>query len=291
MENLFEKGCLVQLSASVWGATRKIKPEQLTDLTVSSEWLRASKKLVDPEALKPIVKVINKARSYVTSVSLPFPIKGMEFVPKEMITRVDDKLTEFKTDFNHQVQVFVESYDQLREVAMVHLAELFNEMEYPLDIRSKFAFIWRFIILDVPDGSTSILAPEVYEREKEKFVQTMEQARELAIISLREEFAGMVERITERFSGNGKNGDSKIFKNGTVNNFYEYFETFKERNIFKDKDLAELVEQAKSILGGRSAEDIRSNEHLKERIKDGMQGVEKSIGEILSMPRRKIIMN
>ena len=84
MENLFEKGCLVQLSASVWGATRKIKPEQLTDLTVSSEWLRASKKLVDPEALKPIAKVINKAQSYVTGVSLPFPIKGMEFVPKEM---------------------------------------------------------------------------------------------------------------------------------------------------------------------------------------------------------------
>ena len=34
-----------------------------------------------------------------------------------------------------------------------------------------------------------------------------------------------------------------IFKNGTVNNFYEFFETFKDRNIFKDAQLAELVEQ------------------------------------------------
>jgi hypothetical protein len=290
MENLFEKGCLIQLSASIWGATRKIKPEQLTDLSVSSEWLRASKKLVDPEALKPITKVINKARSYITGVSLPFPIKGMEFVPKEMITWVDDRLTEFKTEFNHEVGTFVESYDRLREIAMVHLGELFNEMEYPLDIRSKFAFSWRFIIMDVPNGNTAILAPEVYEREKQKFVQTMEQARELAIQSLREEFAGMVERITERFS-NGNNGDSKIFKNGTVNNFYEYFETFKERNIFKDEQLAELVERAKSILGGQSAEEIRSNDRLKERIRDGMQDVETAMAEILSLPRRRIIMN
>ncbi len=290
MENLFEKGCLVQLSTSVWGATRKIKPEQLKDLSVTSEWLRASKKLVDPEALKPINKVINKARSYITGVSLPFPIKGMEFVPKEMITRVDDRLNEFKSEFNRTVDVFRESYDHLREVAMVHLGELFNEMEYPVDVGSKFAFVWRFIILDVPNGNTAILAPEVYEREKEKFVQTMEQARELAIQSLREEFGGMVERITERFT-NGSKGNPKIFKNGTVNNFYEYFETFKERNIFKDDQLAELVERTQGILAGKPADAIRSDEHLKDRIRDGMEEVEKAMADILSRPRRKIILN
>ena len=290
MENLFEKGCLVQLSASVWGATRKIQPRQITDLPVSGEWLRASKKLVDPEALKPINKIINKARSYLTATSLPFPIKGMEFVPKEMISRVDERLNGFKSEFNHSVETFMGSYDRLREVAMVHLGELFNETEYPLDVRKKFAFIWRFIILDVPNGNTSLLAPEVYEREKEKFVQTMEQARELAVQSLREEFAGMVERITDRFS-HGPNGDVKVFKNGTVNHFYEYFETFKERNIFKDHELSELVERAKGILGGKSAEEIRSDDRFKERIREGMEDVEKAMAEILSMPRRKIIMN
>jgi len=35
-----------------------------------------------------------------------------------------------------------------------------------------------------------------------------------------------------------------------VNNFYEYFETFKGRNIFKDDELSELIERAKGILGG-----------------------------------------
>jgi hypothetical protein len=289
MENLFEKGCLVQLSASVWGATRKLKPNQLSEITVSREWLSASKKLVDPDALKPITKVINKARSYLTGMSLPFPIQGMAFVPKEMISKVDEKLNDFKAQFNQSVEEFVVSYDRLREIALVHLGDLFNELDYPVDIRSKFSFIWRFVILDVPNGNTAILAPEVYEQEKEKFVRTMEEARKLAVHSLREEFAGMVERITDRFTDH--DGKPKVFKNSTVNNFYEYFETFRERNIFKDDQLAELVSRAQAILGDESADVIRSNDQLKEGIRNGMRKVEMAMADILSRPRRKIIMN
>jgi len=32
----------------------------------------------------------------------------------------------------------------------------------------------------VPNGKSGILSPEIYEREKEKFIQTMEEARTLA---------------------------------------------------------------------------------------------------------------
>ena len=290
MENLFERGCLVQLSASVWRAARKINPEQLSETAVSHDWFTATKKLVDPDALKPINSVVNSARSYLAGVSLPFPIQGMVFVPKEMISRVDVRLEEFKTEFNNTVEEFLGDYDRLREVASVQLAELFNATDYPLDVRAKFGFLWRFIILEVPNGKTGILAPEVYEREKHKFIQTMEEARQLAIQSLREDFAGMISRITERFS-NGDASKPKIFKNGTVNNFYEFFETFKERNIFRDDQLAELVKRAHGILGGQSAEAIRSNDQLKEHIRAGMADVEKAMAEMLSMPRRKVIMN
>ena len=290
MENMFEKGCLIQLSTSIWGATRKINPSQLSDRPISSEWFRANKKLVDCDALKPIRKAANTARTYLTGVSLPFPIHGMVFMPKEMISRVDDKLNEFKDGFEKTVDAFLKRYDELREMAMVYLGDLFNETDYPVDIRGKFSFVWRFVILDVPNGNTAILAPEVYEREKEKFVQTMEQARELAIQSLREEFSEMVARITERFS-TGSDGKPKVFKNGTVNNFYEYFETFKERNIFKDDQLAVLVERAQAILGETPAETLRVSGNLKEQIRGSMQGVEKAMADLLSIPRRKIRLN
>jgi hypothetical protein len=207
-----------------------------------------------------------------------------------MISRVDKELYRFKSEFDSKIEDFVSRYDELREVAVVYLGDLFNETDYPVDIRSKFSFAWRFIVLDVPNGNAGVLSPEVYEREKTKFVQTMEEARELAIVSLREEFSSMIKRVTERFT-NGHGTKSKIFKNGTINNFYEFFETFRERNIFRDTELAELVDQAEAILGGKTAETIRSNDQLKDHIREGMVEMEKSMENILSRPRRRIVMD
>jgi len=289
MENMFEKGCLVQLSISKWGGVKKINDHQLAEMIDSHEWVTATKKLVDPESLKPICKMGNAARSYLITVSLPFPIQGMVFIPKEMITRVDQRLEEFKTEFNDTVTIFLRDYDRLRQTAMVYLGELFNEVDYPLHVEKKFSFAWRFIILDVPNGKSGILSPEVYEREKEKFIQTMEEARTMAIESLREEFASMVERITERFTQS--DGKPKVFKNTTVESFYEFFETFKERNIFKDEQLAELVDRAQAVLGGVSPESIRTSDHLKEHIHVGMAEIESAMAVALARPRRKIVMD
>jgi len=290
MENLFEKGCLVQLSVSQWGATRKIDKSKLASMVSASEWLNATKKLVDPEALKPICKLANAARSHLSSISLPFPLQGFLFVPKEMISRVDGKMNEFKAEFNEAVEAFISDYDHLRETAMIYLGDLFNEVDYPVNVRQKFSFAWRFIILDVPNGNTGILAPEVYEREKEKFIQTMEEAREMAIQSLREEFASMLERVTDRFAM-GPDGKPKIFKNTAVQGFYDFFETFKERNIFRDEELAQLVTRAREVLGDASPDDVRSDESLRERIRSGMGEVEVVMADILARPRRKIVMD
>ena len=290
MENMFEKGCLVQLSISKWGGVKKIDNNKLAEMIEAHEWLTATKKLVDPESLKPICKVGNAARSYLTSVSLPFPIQGMVFIPKEMITRVDNRLEEFKSEFNQAVNVIIRDYGGLRNTAMAYLGDLFNEVDYPFNVGKKFSFAWRFIILDVPNSKSGILSPEVYEREKDKFIQTMEEARTMAIESLREEFASMVERITDRFAESA-NGKPKVFKNGTVESFYEFFETFKERNIFRDEELAQLVEHAQAVLGGASAENVRTNGQLKESVRSGMAEIENAMATALARPRRKIVMD
>jgi hypothetical protein len=291
-ENIFQKGCLVQLSVSKWGGVKKIDKSKLSNMVdqAESDWVTATKKLVDPESLKPICKINNAARNWLATISLPFPITGMVFVPKELINTVDEKLDEFKDQFNETVRDFIQDYKYLRETAKTYLGELFNEIDYPVDISKKFNFNWRFIILDVPNGDTQILAPEVYAREKEKFIQTMEEARGMAIEALREEFSQMVERITDRFTQNA-DGPPRIFKNTTVESFYEYFETFKDRNIFQDHELTTLVNKAQAVLGGSSADQIRSSTHLKENIRSGMADIESALSQVFNRPRRKIIMD
>ena len=291
-ENIFQKGCLIQMSVSKWGGVKKINKSNLKDMVEQADydWVTATKKLVDPGSLKPICKINNAARNWLVTISLPFPIAGMVFVPKDLINNVDDKLCSFKYDFNKAVQNFILDYSRLRETAKTYLGELFNEIDYPINIGSKFNFNWRFIILDVPNGDSRLLAPEVYAREKEKFIKTMEEARGMAIDALREEFTQMVERIAERFTQNGKE-KPKIFKNTTVESFYEYFQTFKDRNIFQDHDLTTLVNRAQKILNGTGVEQIRSSDNLKENIRSGMTDIESEIAEAFNRPRRRIVLD
>lgn len=291
-ENIFQKGCLVQMSVSKWGGVKKIDKSKLSNMVEQAgyDWVTATKKLVDPGSLKPICKINNSARNWLATISLPFPINGMVFVPKDLINKVDEKLGEFKIKFIDAVMDFSEEYSRLRETAKMYLGDLFNEIDYPVDIGSKFNFNWRFIVLDVPNANSSLLAPEVYAREKEKFIQTMEEARGMAIDALREEFAQMVERITERFTQT-ENGKPKIFKNNTVDGFYEYFQTFKDRNIFHDDELTALVNRAQEVLNNSSVDQIRVNSNLKENIRSGMSNIETSIADAFNRPRRKIVMD
>ena len=112
----------------------------------------------------------------------------------------------------------------------------------------------------------------------------------MAVKALREEFAYMVEHIAERFASNG-NGKPKVFRSSTVESFYEYFQTFANRNIFKDDELAGLVAKAQDVLNGTSVDQIRSDSSLKEKIRVDMTDIESSVLELLNRPRRKIVLD
>jgi hypothetical protein len=49
-ENIFQQGCLVQLSVSKWGGVRRINKSKLVKMVDQAEnnWVTATKKLVDP---------------------------------------------------------------------------------------------------------------------------------------------------------------------------------------------------------------------------------------------------
>ena len=290
-DNIFTKGCLVQLSVSKWGGVKQIKKNNLKKMVKNTDhsWVTASKKLVEPASLKPICKISNTTRTWLMTKSLPFPITSMVFIPKNLISEVDAKLSEFKSDFNQAVDDFSYEYNDLRENAKEYLGTLFNEVDYPMDIISKFKFHWRFVILSIPNGDSKLLDPGVYAREEAKFMETMEEARTLAIEALREEFSQMVEHISERFTQDGDK--PKVFRNSTVDSFYEYFQTFKDRNIFKDDQLSQLVVRAQSVLSGKPMNQIRSNLRIKESVRSGMADIENSIVEVFKRPRRKIIMD
>jgi len=285
-KNIFQKACLVQLSTSCWQGSRMLDASVMEQIG-NSEWLRGRKHLISPETLNPIRAVISRARKEMERQSLPFPVIGLTLVPKEQLSVIEECLTTHCNDYWHEVAKFEDQYEDARETARRNLGDLFSDADYPINIRSRFGFEWRYFVMDVP-GKAGILTPELYEREKEKFMAMMEKTRDLAMAALRQEFSDHVNHIVERLT-KSEDGSPKVFKNCMIQKIQDYLSIFDARNLFGDEHLAELVEKAKSVIGGVSPESIRENVWLKNSIAEGMGKIKQAIDQaIIDLPRRKV---
>lgn len=284
--DIFQEACLLQLKTSCWQGSRMLEPAVMEKIG-NSEWLRGRKHLISPETLNPIRAVISRARKDMERQSLPFPVVGLTLVPKEQLSRIEECLSKHRSDYWEEVEKFEDQYEEAREAARENLGDLFCEADYPVSIRRRFGFEWQYFVMDVP-GKAGILTPEIYEREKEKFHAMMEETRELAMAALRQEFADHVSHIVERLT-KSPDGKPKVFKNCMVEKIQEYLSVFDARNLFGDEQLAELVNKAKTIIGGVSPESIRENIWLKNGIAEGMGKIKQAIDQaIVDLPRRKL---
>jgi hypothetical protein len=200
---------------------------------------------------------------------------------------VDERLQDYKAKFWTKVAEFETMYEPAREEAKKVLGELFQESDYPTDISGKFKFEWRFLTIGLP-GKSSILTPEIYQREKEKFISLMDETKELAMSALRKEFGEIVHGLVDKLTGEGR---AKVIKGAMFNRIKEFLDDFGTKNIFSDETLSVLIEQAKSAIGGVSPYGLKYNERMQTQIRDEMNNLKTAIDEAIEdLPRRKIRM-
>lgn len=285
-QTVFQKACLIQLSTSVWMGSKMLDQTLMTKVSQNSAWLRGRKFLINPELLGPLHTSSHQARNLVQQYSLPFPITSLYLIPKESLAFVDERLAYQKALFQDKAEAFIGTYELAIAEAKRNLGALFNETDYPVDISSKFKFEWRFLTLDIP-GRGSILSPEVYEREKVKFLEMMEEARTMSAVALREEFADIVDSLVERL--NSGNGQPKTIKSSMFNKLHEFIVDLTTKNLFDDERLMELANIARDTISGVSPYGMTYNQDAKDRIKTAMSTLKDSIMDsIEDLPKRKI---
>ncbi|MCX5814177.1 MAG: DUF3150 domain-containing protein [Proteobacteria bacterium] len=282
-ESIFQKACLIQLSTSVWTPTKMLDHSVMERIGKNSDWLRGRKYLINPELLGPLNTTSHQARNLVQKLSLPFPITGIYLIPKESLSHVDSRLEEHKKVFTDKAAAFETEYGQARNEAKLALGSLFNEGDYPLHISSKFKFNWRFLTIDLP-GKSTILSPEIYEREKQKFTDMMDEARDLASFTLINEFREIIDGLVERLNGTGK-----AIKGATFNKLREFIDTLDTKNLFNDQLVKEFADEARESLKGVSPYGLSYNDAMKKAVKDSMNALKESIDiAIEDLPKRKI---
>ena len=69
----------------------------------------------------------------------------------------------------------------------------------------------------------------------------------------------------------------------------EFLDSFSDRNLFADDQLAELVDQARDVVNGLSTDELRQDGNLRKYIADEMNQLRISVdGALEDLPRRKI---
>jgi hypothetical protein len=93
--------------------------------------------------------------------------------------------------------------------------------------------------------------------------------------------AKLVQHMAERLKV-GANGKPVRFKETTVSNLVEFLANFEFRNVTDDAELQGLVNQARTLLQGVEADDLRSTSELRARVQAGMEGLASQLDTMLT---------
>jgi hypothetical protein len=307
LTNEFKNCVLIQYSIKFYRGKKKLSKAKLARMVrenpAAADWLTGSKSIIDPAEVKKVGKINNKVVAYLNpknpdSPCLPHPLHGMKIIPIALMEEVDAEMQKFESEFWPTAETFKDRFEEFKEFSktMYDADGFYNEFEFPDNIDDKFGFTWKYYELSTPD-SIKAISMDIYNREKEKVKDELQEVKADCINALRTSFAGMVNHLVEKFTGKKKYKNRKTgrmrtqdmqWHESTIDNFYDFFGYFSDRNVFNDAELQDLVEKAKDVLKGRDAGIVKENDSLKKQIAGEMGEVQKAINELVKKPRRKI---
>lgn len=129
IEALWKHGTLLDLSIGRSLFEKKSRPVDLLreDIDLSAFHL-GHKKLLPKKALEKIVEIEGKARNFVLSRSMAFPIAGARFVTTKALPQVIAKLSELKEEWEAEVDNVIKMYPTYREEQLAILDKAAADM-------------------------------------------------------------------------------------------------------------------------------------------------------------------
>src|SRR2546425_7637984 len=277
--DLAKKTVCIKVRLSSMGNTRKVSTAQI-ETDADKDLLRVSKQLVDSAELKAITRFDGEIRRFLYNICLPFEI-GIHLLPIAALETVEYRLRQFAEDRRQLVNAFLSAYPSLCQDAAKRLRGLYNPADYPPveDVAREFGLSWQYVSFGVPDQLKAI-SREVWQQEREKASQRMAEASAEIQIMLRESMAKLVQHIADRLK-EGPDGKPLRFKETTVSNLVDFLANFEFRNVTDDNELQALVAQARQLLQGVNADDLRTTGELRTKVQQGISEIAAQLDTML----------
>lgn len=279
-----------------WGNTRKAAIEKITTKGTDAEEdkkgktrLQLKKQLIVSPDYDAIKSFMGELRAWTYGRTVPsFFKEGFQLCGLGGIDEIETRMRKaVREELPALIESFVAAYPAQIQEARTVLEPIgqFNALDYPAaeEMRGMFDISWNWIAFVTPAG----LPEELRKAEEDKLQRQFADAGEQITLALRESFQKLIVHATDKLRT--EPGEKiKTFRDSTIGNILEFIETFQNRNITNDAELAILVSKAKELLGGVTAQKLRDYASVRDTTLNQFTEIQKTLdGLIVEKKGRK----
>lgn len=231
-----ERAMLVKLSISQWynnKVDRKVSDEVAANYGVSEHNDRYVKKLLPPEALKPVLQCITELRSFHNRNTMPWQDDSVRILPSANFFTYRQGIAERKAELQAAVDRFCAAYPTWVEHARQTKKGLFNELDYPTPQAIASQFGVSMTLLPFPSVSdfrldiTDINIMDEIKRNTEAAVaDALKGANKDLIDRIYKRAYALYSALCEQ---------DKVFRDNTVTSLGETAELVQSLNVSNDE--------------------------------------------------------
>jgi hypothetical protein len=276
------------------GVNRKMeqgwKSEMAKMIEADEDSLSIQKRIFNMKipVLKEMTKIRNSIKEYWDKATLPYIEEGVRLLKKDDLEEFNNTMKDWQEELNKAAHSVQNGREDIIDEAKSRLGKAFNPDNYPDNLATLFGIEWSFPSLEPPEFIAK-LNPKLYEEERQKAEARLKEAVELAEQAFLQEMKGLIEHLHEKLSP-GPDGSKKQFKESSVKNLHEFFERFQHLNFGSNEEIENLVQEAKAMVAGVSADDLRKSDLLRSDIAQELAGLKEKITPlVVQKPRRAII--
>lgn len=279
MSNLANRAVLAGVRISTWTGRkydRKVSEEVAKQHSTAVTAGRYHKNLAQgATTLEAIRSVASAARNTHNALTLPWTNEGERILPSVGYMKWAEEMRRYKGELGALVEAFVGEYEAIKASDKATLNGLYNEADYPVDIRACFAF--DTLVKPLPqaeDFRVQLGEGEVNEIKRQLTAAveaSVQEAQGEAIKRLYRAVSHMAEKLKD---------PKAIFRDSLTENVEELSALLPGFNLTGDVELDAIGAMVRDRLTGIKAEDLREAGVLRsnvaydaEQIVNRMQGV------------------
>ena len=297
-----ERSCILEFYQSEPTFKKKVSASAIIDSSkeegisgIDPTRLSVSKALIETAELRELLMHRRRFNRALKMLSLPGGLLtlagGQYLIPLVLINEVKANIDQYIVTRGELLERFGERYPSIIEHAKEKLGDLFDETDYPEFnlIRMAYTVQYKFVSNSVPEELKKV-SDQLYKQESKRVLADCAGAAVEIEAALRKGFADITEHLADRLSIDEATGRPRQLHSSVVDGVKQFIDTFQSMDLTGDAALGELVTQARGLLGGADADQVRSDPALRQKLKEGFEKIKDSASNLVETRKRKVIL-